>query len=132
MTAWIPEEGLRFECTACGACCSGPAGYVSYSEAEGEALASRFGMTVDDFERAFTHETPAGRSIREVETEHGYDCVFLDRETLPGKAVCSVYEDRPLQCRTFPWWPEHVRSNAAWDRLARGCEGVHRGGFVPV
>ena len=132
MTDWIPEEGLRFECTACGACCTGPPGYVSYSEAEGRARAQRFGLTVEEFEATYSHETPMGRSIREVETEHGFDCVFLDREMLPGKAVCSVYEDRPQQCRTFPWWPEHVRTKSAWVRLERECEGVHRGGFVPV
>ncbi|GAB4547151.1 MAG: YkgJ family cysteine cluster protein [Phycisphaerales bacterium] len=132
MSGWIPDEGLRFECTACGACCTGPPGYVSYTEAEARALARRLGLSVDEFEAAYTHETPMGRSIREVETEHGYDCVFLDRESVPGKAVCSVYEDRPLQCRTFPWWPEHVRNKASWDELERECEGVHRGGFVPV
>ncbi len=132
MSAWIPEEGLRFECTACGACCTGPPGYVSYTKQEGAALAERFGLSETEFEERYTHETPAGRSLKEVETEHGFDCVFLDRETVPGKAVCSVYEERPLQCRTFPWWPEHLRSERAWNGLERECEGVHRGDFVPI
>lgn len=132
MTAWIPDEGLRFECTACGACCTGPPGYVMVTDDEIAALAARFGLTVDEFTESHTHAARAGRSLNETQTEHGFDCVLLDRETVPGKAVCSAYEDRPVQCRTFPWWPEHTRSKQAWERLSRECEGVHRGDFVSV
>lgn len=129
---WIPEEGLRFECTCCGACCTGPPGYVSFTDDEARTMARRVGLTVSEFLRRYTTDTPEGRSLAEVETEHGCDCVFLDRESLPGKAVCSLYEDRPLQCRTFPWWPEHLKSARAWKRLEKQCEGVGRGGFVPL
>ena len=40
---------------------------------------------------------------------------------------CTVYQSRPLQCRTFPFWPEHVASPEAWERLAGSCPGVNRG-----
>lgn len=129
---WYAEEGLRFECTSCGACCTGPPGYVTFSPEEGRALASALGLTHDDFLTRFTRQTPVGRSLREVETEHGHDCVFLDRTSVPGKAVCGVYGARPVQCKTFPWWPENLRSPAHWNRAAQGCEGVGRGDFVPV
>lgn len=132
MTAWIPENGLRFECTGCGACCTGPPGYVTYTPDEGRDIAKHLGLAEDRFLERYTHDTPAGRSLKEHLTEHGYDCVFLDRESVPGKAVCSIYEHRPLQCRTFPWWPEHLRSQSAWRQLGRECEGVGRGDFVPL
>jgi uncharacterized protein len=38
----------------------------------------------------------------------------------------------PLQCRTFPWWSEHLGSDRAWRALGRACEGVGRGNFVPI
>jgi Fe-S-cluster containining protein len=38
-----------------------------------------------------------------------------------------VYPVRPTQCRTFPFWREHVRSRAAWDRLADECPGCNQG-----
>ena len=70
--------------------------------------------------------------MNEVETEHGFDCVFLDRESLPGKAVCSIHTTRPKQCRTFPWWPEVIKTKAAWERTGKTCEGINRGNVVPV
>ena len=126
------EEGLRFECTCCGECCTGPPGFVLFTEEEAEAIAAELGVDVATFYEQYTHETSAGRSLTERETEHGFDCIFLDRESQPGIAVCSIYNTRPLQCRTFPWWPEHLRHPRDWSRLSRYCEGVGRGDFVPI
>lgn len=125
--------GLRFECTMCGGCCTGAPGFVSFTSEEGRAIAHRLGISVEEFLERYTHELEDGRrSLNEVVTEHGHDCVFLDRDVLPGKAVCSLYEDRPLQCRTFPWWPENLRSKENWRRAGRACEGIGRGDVVRV
>lgn len=126
------EDGLRFECTQCGACCTGPPGVVHFSDEEADAMAAKLGVSKDEFLARHTHETSEGWSLKERLTEHGYDCVFLDRTTDPGRAVCSLYEARPLQCRTFPWWPEHLAHPRQWQRLARSCEGVGRGPIVPI
>lgn len=129
---WYEPQGLRFECTMCGACCSGGEGFVLFSDQEAFNIAKRLNITVADFLTKYTHDTEAGPSLREVRTEHGLDCIFLDRTTVPGKAVCSLYEDRPAQCRTFPFWPEHIESRRAWQRLGNHCEGIDKGNFVPV
>ncbi|MGP1308736.1 MAG: YkgJ family cysteine cluster protein [Phycisphaerales bacterium] len=124
-------DGLRFECTQCGACCTGAPGYVAVSEAEAKAMARELGMTHEEFDRRYTRKMGHGRSLREVQSERGNDCVFLDFDAR-GLAICKVYKARPLQCRTFPWWPENLKSQAAWTRTGRGCEGIGRGDFVPV
>ena len=119
----------------CGECCTGPPGYVLFTDEDLARMCAHLGTTEDEFLERYTHETSEGRSLNEHETAHGFDCVFLDRESVPGKAVCSIHGSRPTQCRTFPWWPKNVRSERAWDRLARTCEGVNReadGSFVPV
>lgn len=129
------SDGLRFECTLCGACCTGAPGYVVFTDEEAGAIAERLGIGVAAFLRDYTHDTrleAGGRSLNEVKTEHGYDCVFLDRRSIPGRAVCSLYEQRPEQCKTFPWWPEHLESKRSWQRLAKECEGIGRGNVVPV
>ena len=124
----------------CGNCCTGPPGIIAFTREEGERIAARLGISYDDFYERYTHDTPAGRSLNEVETEHGHDCVFLDR-TSPearslrggsGGGVCTLYEDRPLQCRTFPWWPQNLESERAWRRAARACEGIGKGDLVPA
>jgi Fe-S-cluster containining protein len=125
-------RGLRFECTQCGRCCTGPPGYVGVTAQEAQAIADRLGLTLDAFYAQHAQRTRDGWSLGEVKTEHGYDCVFLDRTTLPGRAVCGIYEDRPTQCRTFPWWPENLRTRRRWEALGRTCEGVGRGAVVPI
>lgn len=126
------HDGLRFECTLCGACCTGAEGYVLITPEESRAIARRLGISLEAFRTRYTHTTSLGRSLKEVDTPLGRDCVFLDRTTMPGKALCSLYEARPTQCRTFPWWPEHLRDQRAWERLSKHCEGVGRGPFVPI
>jgi uncharacterized protein len=130
-------SGLRFSCTLCGNCCSGPEGYVLVSETESRALAKRLNLTHEAFLGRYTHVTPEGRSLTEREVtlpEKGTvrDCIFLDRQTIPGKAVCGVYEDRPAQCRTWPFWPSVVRSEATWQRARRVCPGIDKGTFYRV
>ncbi|MBL8963196.1 MAG: YkgJ family cysteine cluster protein [Phycisphaeraceae bacterium] len=121
------EPGLRFRCTMCGNCCTGPEGYVLVSDEEVVALAKRFEMTPGEFIDRYTHMTTPGRSLVEKQTEHGRDCVFLDRETFPGKAVCGVYEDRPAQCRTWPFWKSVLVSRRSWEMFRRRCPGMGTG-----
>jgi Fe-S-cluster containining protein len=122
-------DGLRFRCTQCGNCCSGPPGAVWFSAEEELAMASHLGLEADEFRRRYTRRLGRGRSLGERVTEAGHDCIFLDRESQPGKAVCSIYEVRPLQCRTWPWWPENLGSERAWEatRTRVPCPGMGRG-----
>jgi len=54
-------------------------------------------------------------------------CIFLD-----SRGQCEIYAVRPVQCRTYPFWPEVVGSAAAWRSEARRCEGINRGRVVSV
>lgn len=126
------EDGLAFECTMCGNCCTGPPGFVHFTTDEGRAMAKTLGLSHQRFLDEYTHILRGKRSLREVETEHGADCVFLDRDTVPGKAVCRVYDARPMQCRTWPFWPENVRHPRDWQRTGRLCPGVDHGPIIPV
>jgi uncharacterized protein len=122
--------GLRFRCTMCGNCCTGPEGYVLFTPAEGEAMAARLGISFEGFVRDYTKETILGRSLKETATPHGLDCIFLDRRTIPGKAVCGMYEDRPAQCRTWPFWSSVVRSRSTWEQTRRTCPGIDTGQLI--
>lgn len=125
-------DGLAFSCTLCGNCCTGPEGYVLVDNAETEPLARRMGLTPAEFLAAYTRETSMGRSLIEKQSEAGLDCVFLDREKIPGKAVCGVYEERPKQCRTWPFWKSNLTSRSAWERAKRTCPGMDKGRVYSV
>jgi Fe-S-cluster containining protein len=51
-------------------------------------------------------------------------CQFLDTGSRFG---CAIHEDRPTQCRTFPFWPETLKSREAWDALKSICPGIDVG-----
>lgn len=126
--------GLRFSCTQCGNCCTGGPGAVWFTGEEGRAMARALGMDEAAFLEAHTRLVGSRRSLNERETKHGFDCVFLDRETRPGSALCSVYTARPSQCRTWPFWPTNLASKRAWEsaKAHTPCPGMGTGPVIPI
>ncbi|MBM4113471.1 MAG: YkgJ family cysteine cluster protein [Phycisphaerae bacterium] len=120
------RDGLRFACTQCGNCCSGPPGAVWVEPEECRALAEQLSLELPEFLSRFTREVGSRRSLEERVTEHGNDCIFLDRESAPGRALCGVYEARPSQCRTWPFWRENLASRDRWNatRQRVPCPGM--------
>ena len=119
-------NGLRFACTQCGNCCTGPPGYVWCSAAEAQAIAGQLGIGVQEFLERYTRPLDNRRSLCEEQTEYGYDCVFLRRDAA-GKAGCAVYAVRPAQCRTWPFWPDNLAGAERWRQAARRCPGIAAG-----
>jgi Fe-S-cluster containining protein len=116
-----PEEpwfagGLRFSCTACGKCCTGASGSVFLSPADLERLAGFFRLPVGTFARRYTRVVKGRRVL--IDRPGSYDCVFLTGKT------CSVYDARPTQCRTYPWWPGNIQDPQSWAETAEVCEGI--------
>jgi uncharacterized protein len=118
MTPWF-KEGLRFKCTGCGQCCTGSPGYVWVSPSEIKALAEQLNISVEEFIKKYTRRIGNRLSLIEKKRGENYDCVFLD-----GKR-CTVYEARPKQCRTYPWWPENIDSAKSWKEEGMRCEGIN-------
>ncbi len=127
-------EGLQFECTQCGNCCTGAPGYVWVNDEESEAIGESLGITTEQFLGEHAHRVRGRWTLNEVWNDDvdGYDCVFLRREEKTGKALCSIYDVRPTQCRTWPFWPENLRSTRSWRSAAKGCPGMNHGNFYPV
>ncbi|MDE2506653.1 MAG: YkgJ family cysteine cluster protein [Planctomycetota bacterium] len=113
------RDGLAFSCTRCGACCTGAPGYVWVSRDEIAVLAEHRGQMPDQFAREFVRRV--GNRLSLIEKPGG-DCVFWDRST-----GCTVYESRPDQCRTWPFWPENIATPAAWNDVCRVCPGSGQG-----
>jgi Fe-S-cluster containining protein len=122
-TPWY-RDGLSFECTRCGACCTGAPGYVWVSEDEIQRLAEHRGQTVDQFAAEYVRQV--GRRFSLIEKPGG-DCIFWDKT-----AGCTVYPARPVQCRTWPFWPENVETKADWDHVREICPGSGRGRLYSV
>lgn len=124
ITPWY-HKGLKFQCTACGNCCTGAPGYVWVERAEIETLSAAIGVEPEEFIEKHTRQVGAGTSL--VEFANG-DCVFFDGVT----RRCKVYLHRPRQCRTWPFWESTLADEVDWARTARGCPGIGRGPLVPL
>lgn len=113
------DEGIRFECTGCGRCCTGePGGIIALSEDEVAVIAKHKEMEVSTFRRGFVHKIDHGLSLKEKENG---DCIFLEENK------CSIYAVRPGKCRSYPFWFENLRSPEAWSDACRTCEGIGQG-----
>lgn len=118
-TPWY-RDGLKFQCTQCGDCCGGDPGYVFVDEDETRAMAERLDLTVDEFEHQFIRKVGRRRSLKEYPDG---DCVLLD----PNTRRCLVYEARPIQCRTWPFWDSNLASPEDWAETCDVCPGSGRG-----
>ncbi len=124
--AFYEKETLRFRCTGCGECCGGgPDYHVFMDEREAEAIRRHLDVTVPWFRRRYLRRTPEGELV--LNNGGGGRCVFLSPDNR-----CRIYAVRPLQCRTYPYWPETLSSRAAWRREARRCEGIGQGEVIPL
>jgi Fe-S-cluster containining protein len=131
MREWY-EKGLCFSCQQSGNCCTGPEGAVWFNDGEGRAMAKQLGVAVEAFYKRFAHKIGSRWSLREYKIDGKFDCVFLDRTG--EKPGCKLYRSRPLQCRTWPFWKENLRSPEAWARakVDTPCDGMDSGKLVPI
>ena len=158
---WFAELGpdnnnnVPFECTGCGKCCK-TRGDVYMSPTETKKAAKLLDLSIADFKAHYVEEEEVTvamsldpEQIPEGETgwtvlrhkEEDGSCIFLNDEGL-----CSIYETRPIQCSTYPFWPRIMANREAWNSEVRlegdapegmtnegeywtieggGCEGMH-------
>ena len=105
MDPWY-SQGLRFQCTECGKCCSGAPGHVWVTPDEIAAIAEYMDLSVEDFSEKYVRRV--GKRYSLTEQPDSYTCTLLKNK------LCSIYPVRPKQCRTFPFWPEHLVSPEGW------------------
>ncbi len=118
------DEGLRFRCTRCGNCCTGPPGVVWVEPEEIAAIAEFRGEKVEETRGLYTRPVGRNRSLRE---KPNGDCVFYDRAQ-----GCTIYAVRPRQCQTWPFWGSNVATPAAWERTRQACPGAGQGELISV
>jgi uncharacterized protein len=118
-TPWY-ANGLQFHCTQCGNCCTGTPGFVWVNQQEIESLARVLGEPTERFEESYVRKFGIRKSLREFPNG---DCVFFDAQA----RQCSVYEVRPRQCRTWPFWDSNVRKPEDWLSACETCPGCGKG-----
>jgi hypothetical protein len=123
MAPWF-NDGLRFACTKCGHCCTGDPGFVWVNEEELLRIADHRQEPLEQVQRLYVRPVAGRMSLRE---KANGDCVFYDRT-----AGCTIYEVRPSQCRTWPFWESNVRTPQAWQKTCGICPGSGQGELIPA
>jgi Fe-S-cluster containining protein len=121
------RDGLCFECTLCGNCCSGPPGYVWVTREDVRRIADHLGIAGGWLDKTQLRRVAFRYSLTE---KPGGDCIFLRRDG--DKAYCEIYPVRPKQCRSWPFWNENLRSRRQWEAAGEDCPGINQGRRFPV
>ncbi len=120
------KDGLRFSCSGCGDCCTGSPGYVWVNKEEIATMAKALNHTVDQFEKLYVRKIGIRKSLKEL--PGSYDCVFLHEET----RKCELYDARPRQCKTWPFWGSNLKTPEDWQRTCEVCPGSGKGKLVQL
>ena len=111
------RDGLQFECQRSGRCCRGEPGVVWVNKGEIESIASFLGITQDSFAKNYLRSFNGRFSLVEY---GGGDCIMYENG-------CKIYNVRPSQCRTFPFWGPNLENREEWEKLKKTCPGIDKG-----
>lgn len=116
------SDGLRFSCTRCSGCCRGGPGHVFLAKDDLRRLLARFHLDFPPFFARYCTlvDTGTGYALS-LKEKRNYDCIFWEGQG------CSVYEDRPVQCSTFPFWDSVLSSRESWKDHGQDCPGIGKG-----
>ena len=119
------SEGLRFQCQGSGNCCTshGEYGFVYMTKEDRQRMADHLKLPLEKFTQEYCQRTDGFYHLKE-------DGVNLDCRFLKNKR-CSVYEARPIQCRTWPFWPDALNAKTWKKEVVTFCAGVGKGPVVP-
>jgi Fe-S-cluster containining protein len=116
------QSGLSFSCTRCSACCRGGPGFVFLAKDDLRRLLSRLSLDFPAFFETYCTLVNQGTGWAiSLKEKKNFDCVFWSSQG------CSVYEDRPVQCSTFPFWSSIMESRISWKDAGNDCPGIGQG-----
>jgi len=118
---------IRFKCTGCGACCLGSAdeNMIELAKGEVELISQHLDMSPGTFTEKFLVELD--NLEQGIRINQQGRCVFLQKNNR-----CAIYQVRPRQCQTYPYWPEIMATQSGWDNESYRCEGINTGDVVLI
>jgi len=121
MSAPFYENGLQFSCTQCSACCRYEQGIVLFSENDLKLMCEKTNLSKDAFIETYCIKINTGLGEQySLKEKENHDCIFWTNG-------CTIYEARPVQCKTYPFWRHVVASKETWKEEAVYCPGIGNG-----
>lgn len=108
------KDGLNFKCQGCGKCCYGFSGYVWLSSVDIKRIAKHLNLPIHNFLDKYARNIYGLYSLKELKAP-SYECIFFRDKK------CEIYEVRPFQCRSYPFWPHMVDTPETWENNIKSC-----------
>ena len=117
------EDGLDFSCARCSHCCTTEPGYVYLSSEDLKLLLDFTKLPKDEFISQFCRWVGYydGTEVLCLKEKKNYDCILW------GEGGCTAYSARPVQCRTYPFWTNVLKSASSWNQEKSDCPGINCG-----
>jgi Fe-S-cluster containining protein len=122
------QDGIKFECQGSGKCCvsHGEYGFVYVTSNDRKQMAKLLGIATAQFTRKYCEKSDGLFRLKDGSSTDPNDpeakpCIFLKKKR------CTIYEARPTQCRTWPFWPETMSAKSWAKDVAAFCPGVGKG-----
>lgn len=123
MSNLMKKNGYSFTfnplaCEDCqGKCCTGESGYIYVTKDEALVISEFLAIDIKQLVSKYLFKKDYKYTIKENKIYDSYECIFFDRE-LNG---CKIYDARPNQCKTFPFW-DYYKTKIG--ELKDECPGV--------
>ena len=119
------KKGIKFECQGSGNCCvsRGSYGFVYLSDIDLNRFSKYFKISIKKFKEKYCQITDGFIHLSEKYKING-NCIFLKDKK------CTVYNSRPTQCRTWPFWNENMNAKVWNEDIAINCPGIGKGKLI--
>lgn len=86
-----------------------------------EDIPKKLGIDSGLFLKKYARWIPRVKKWSLIEKTVGeeFHCIFLESDN-----KCGIYDVRPTQCRTYPYWPGVMESSKTWNEEKPMCEGI--------
>lgn len=124
------EQKMFFSCTQCGACCynfvddNGNRSAVYLTEKDLYLLNTQLKMNPEDLASAYLDVKNDFIILKHKTIGTISCCIFLE-----SNKKCQIYDVRPEQCRTYPYWGPQFRGDKTQEEFWRHeaktrCPGI--------
>ena len=116
-------DKMDFSCQRCSKCCRIDPGAVFLTKTDLENISNHLSLSNEQFLKKYCRTIiKSNKIVISLLEKPNYDCIFWD------KKGCIIYNVRPTQCKTYPFWPAIVESISSWNDESKRCKGINKKG----